>query len=252
MNVQYAVKEGSVYVIEVNPRASRTVPFVSKAIGRPLAKLAALVMVGKTLPELGFTEEVWPRHFSVKEAVFPFVKFPGADTLLGPEMKSTGEVMGIDSQFGRAYAKAQIEAGNSLPTRGTVLVSVKAEDRPGICGVVRDLVAFGFRVLATPGTADSLRELGLPAEEVPKVGEGKPDVVDRIEAGQVDLVINTVGSHPAAVRDSASIRRSALLRSVPYFTTLAGARAAAGAIRALQLESIGVRALQDVHAGQRS
>jgi len=251
MNVQYAVKDGGVYVIEVNPRASRTVPFVSKAIGVPLAKLAALVMTGKSLAELGFTQEIWPRHFSVKEAVFPFVKFPGADTLLGPEMKSTGEVMGIDSDFGRAYAKAQIEAGNSLPTGGTVLVSVKPEDRPGACAVVRELVAMGFRALATEGTATALRELAIPVEEVPKVGEGKPDVVDRIEAHDVALVINTVGSNPAAARDSASIRRSALLRQVPYFTTLAGARAAAGAIRALQLESIGVRALQDVHANLR-
>jgi carbamoyl-phosphate synthase large subunit len=247
MNVQYAVKAGAVYVIEVNPRASRTVPFVSKAIGRPLAKLAALVMVGKTLEELGFTSEIWPRHFSVKEAVFPFVKFPGADTLLGPEMKSTGEVMGIDSDFGRAYAKAQIEAGNSLPSAGTVLVSVKLEDRAGICDGVRELASHGFKVLATPGTAEALRELGVAAETVPKVGQGAPDVVQRIEAGDVDLVINTVGSEPAAVRDSASIRRAALLRSLPYFTTLAGARAAVGAIRALQLESIGVRALQDIH-----
>jgi carbamoyl-phosphate synthase large subunit len=251
MNVQYAVKGGTVYVIEVNPRASRTVPFVSKAIGRPLAKLAALVMVGKPLSELGFTQEIWPRHFSVKEAVFPFVKFPGADTLLGPEMKSTGEVMGIDSDFGRAYAKAQIEAGNSLPASGTVLVSVRLEDRAGICDGVRELASHGFRVLATPGTAEALRELGVAAETVAKVGqgEGAPDVVQRIEAGDVDLVINTVGPDPAAVRDSAAIRRAALLRSLPYFTTLAGARAAVGAIRALQLESIGVRALQEIHPG---
>jgi carbamoyl-phosphate synthase large subunit len=247
MNVQYAVKAGAVYVIEVNPRASRTVPFVSKAIGRPLAKLAALVMVGKTLAELGFTQEIWPRHFSVKEAVFPFVKFPGADTLLGPEMKSTGEVMGIDSDFGRAYAKAQIEAGNSLPAAGTVLVSVKLEDRAGICDGVRELASHGFKVLATPGTAEALRQLGVAVETVPKVGQGAPDVVQRIEAGDVDLVINTVGPEAVAVRDSASIRRAALLRSLPYFTTLAGARAAVGAIRALQLESIGVRALQDIH-----
>ncbi len=247
MNVQYAVKAGAVYVIEVNPRASRTVPFVSKAIGRPLAKLGALVMVGKTLAELGFTSEIWPRHFSVKEAVFPFVKFPGADTLLGPEMKSTGEVMGIDSDFGRAYAKAQIEAGNSLPSAGTVLVSVKLEDRAGICDGVRELASHGFKVLATPGTAEALRQLGVLVEAVPKVGQGTPDVVQRIEAGDVDLVINTVGSDAGAVRDSASIRRAALLRNLPYFTTLAGARAAVGAIRALQLESIGVRALQDIH-----
>ncbi len=249
MNVQYAVKGNAVYVIEVNPRASRTVPFVSKAIGRPLAKIAALVMVGKSLEELGFTDEIWPRHFSVKEAVFPFVKFPGADTLLGPEMKSTGEVMGIDSDFGRAYAKAQTEAGNTLPTSGTVLVSVRAEDRARVSEAVQDLVAEGFAVLATPGTAEALQGLGMDAVLVPKVGQGKPDVVDVIEAGEVDLVINTVGQDPVAVRDSASIRRKALLRGIPYFTTVAGTRAAVGAIRALRLESIGVRALQDIHGG---
>ena len=156
MNVQYAVKGGEVFVLEVNPRASRTVPFVSKAIGRPLAKLAALVMIGKTLDELGFTEQIWPKHFCVKESVFPFVKFPGVDVLLGPEMRSTGEVMGIDSDFGRAYAKAQIEAGNSLPTRGRVLVSVRGEDRPRIAEAVAELARIGFEVMATPGTAESL------------------------------------------------------------------------------------------------
>jgi carbamoyl-phosphate synthase large subunit len=252
MNVQYAVKNGRLFVIEVNPRASRTVPFVSKAIGRPLAKLGALVMAGQTLDELGFTEEIWPRHYSVKEAVFPFVKFPGADTLLGPEMKSTGEVMGIDSDFGRAYAKAQIQAGNSLPTGGTVLVSVRKEDRPRICEAVRDLSEYGFQVLATPGTAQALVAVtGIEVETVPKVGRGGPgeaDTVERIEAGGVDLVINTVDSDPTAVRDSASLRRTALLRGVPYFTTVAGVRAAVGGIRALQLESIGVRALQEIHA----
>jgi carbamoyl-phosphate synthase large subunit len=252
MNVQYAVKNGRLFVIEVNPRASRTVPFVSKAIGRPLAKLGALVMAGQTLDELGFTEEIWPRHYSVKEAVFPFVKFPGADTLLGPEMKSTGEVMGIDSDFGRAYAKAQIQAGNSLPTGGTVLVSVRKEDRPRICEAVRDLSEYGFQVLSTPGTAQALVAVtGIEVETVPKVGRGGPgeaDTVERIEAGGVDLVINTVDSDPTAVRDSASLRRTALLRGVPYFTTVAGVRAAVGGIRALQLESIGVRALQEIHA----
>jgi carbamoyl-phosphate synthase large subunit len=247
MNVQYAVKAGEVYVIEVNPRASRTIPFVSKAIGRPLAKLAALVMVGKTLEELGFTEEIWPTHVSVKEAVFPFVKFPGADTLLSPEMKSTGEVMGIDSDFGRAYAKAQIQAGNSLPKGGTVLVSVRAEDRIAVCEGVRELAENGFKVIATPGTFDTLRELNVLAEPVPKVGQGNPDVVERIEAGEVDLVINTVRNDPVAVRDSAAIRRSALLRQIPYFTTAAAALAAVGGIRGLQLESIGVRSLQEIH-----
>jgi carbamoyl-phosphate synthase large subunit len=247
MNVQYAVKNGELFVIEVNPRASRTIPFVSKAIGRPLAKLGALVMTGKSLEELGFTEEIWPQHCSVKEAVFPFVKFPGADTLLGPEMKSTGEVMGIDSDFGRAFAKSQIQAGNSLPTSGSVLVSVKDDDRPVIWQAVKELAENGFRVLATPGTAADFRAHGIEVLTVPKVGRGHPDTVERTEAGEVDLVINTVGSDPVSVRDSSSIRRSALLRSIPYFTTVAAARAGVGAIRALQLGSIGVRALQDVH-----
>jgi carbamoyl-phosphate synthase large subunit len=247
MNVQYAVKNDAVFVLEVNPRASRTVPFVSKAIGVPLAKLAALVMAGKSLAELGFTREVRPLHFSVKEAVFPFVKFPGVDTLLGPEMKSTGEVMGIDSDFGRAYAKAQIEAGNTLPTGGTVLVSVRLEDRSAIGQSVRELARSGFRVLATPGTAAQLQSLGVMVEVVPKVGRGSPDVVDYIEKGEVDLVINTVGNVPKAAQDSMSMRRAALMRGVPYFTTVAGVRAATGGIRAMQAESIGVRSLQEIH-----
>jgi carbamoyl-phosphate synthase large subunit len=249
MNVQFAVKGGEVFVLEVNPRASRTVPFVSKAIGRPLAKLAALVMVGRTLEELGFTEEVWPKHFSVKEAVFPFVKFPGVDVLLGPEMRSTGEVMGIDSDFGRAFAKSQIQAGNSLPTSGTVLVSVRAEEHERILEPVAELVRQGFRVLATEGTARSLREAGIEAERVNKVREGSPNMVDRIEAGDVALVINTVEPAPQSVRDSRAMRRAALQRGVPYFTTLAGARAAAGAIRALRQGTIGVRSLQEIHPG---
>ncbi len=247
MNVQYAVKDGVVYVIEVNPRASRTVPFVSKAIGRPLAKIAALVMAGRTLSDLGFTSEIWPPHYSVKEAVFPFVKFPGVDVLLGPEMRSTGEVMGIDSDFGRAYAKSQIEAGNPLPTRGTVLISVKEADRPRIADAVRELAAGGFSVLATAGTARELSAAGIAVEVVPKVGEGSPNVVERIERGDVELVMNTVSADPVSVRDSFSMRRGALQRGVPYFTTVAAIRAAVGAIRALRLESIGVRSLQEIH-----
>jgi carbamoyl-phosphate synthase large subunit len=250
MNVQYAVKGSDVYVLEVNPRASRTVPFVAKAIGRPLAKLAALVMAGKTLDQLGFTEEIWPRHYSVKEAVFPFVKFPGVDTVLGPEMKSTGEVMGIDSDFGRAYAKAQIEANNPIPTSGTLLVSVRRADRARVGECVQEFVDAGFSVLATEGTARVLEALGIAVEVVPKVGEGTPHVVERIERGDVHLVFNTVESEPSAVRDSFSIRRAALNRGVPYFTTLAGLRAAAGAIRALRKGTIGVRALQEVHAAR--
>ena len=247
MNVQYAVKASELYVIEVNPRASRTVPFVSKAIGRPLAKLAALVMVGKDLAELGFTESIHPRHFSVKEAVFPFLKFPGVDTLLGPEMKSTGEVMGIDSDFGRAYAKSQIQAGNSLPAGGRVLVSVRREDQERVGDAVRTLVQEGFKVLATEGTARALAERGIEATVVRKVEEGSPHVLDQIQSGEVDLVINTVGADSRAVADSAAIRRAALVRGIPYFTTAAAARAAAGAIRALRLESIGVRSLQEIH-----
>ncbi len=249
MNVQYAVKGSDVYVLEVNPRASRTVPFVSKAIGRPLAKIAALVMAGRTLEELDFTEEIWPKHFSVKEAVFPFVKFPGVDTILGPEMKSTGEVMGIDSDFGRAYAKAQIQAGNPIPEKGTALISVRESDRSKIGQAIQDLAAAGFDLIATKGSARVIESLGIPVEVVAKVAEGSPHVVDRIEAGEVDVVFNTVESDPKAVRDSYSIRRAALQQGIPYFTTVAALRAAAGAALAIQAGSIGVKPLQEVHAG---
>ncbi|MAG32089.1 MAG: carbamoyl phosphate synthase large subunit [Deltaproteobacteria bacterium] len=247
MNVQYAVKDGQVYVIEVNPRASRTVPFVSKAIGHPLAKLAALVMSGQSLTSLGFTEEVVPRHYSVKEAVFPFVKFAGVDVLLGPEMKSTGEVMGIDSAFGRAFAKAQIQAGNSLPTSGTVLVSVRAEEHERIQAPIKTLVDLGFEVLATAGTAKKLAAVGIEAQVINKVHEGSPHTADRIEEGAVALVINTVGPDPQAVEDSKSLRRAALREGVPYCTTEAAARASADAIAALRAENIGVRSLQQIH-----
>jgi carbamoyl-phosphate synthase large subunit len=247
MNVQYAVKGKDVYVLEVNPRASRTVPFVAKAIGRPLAKLAALVMSGKTLEELSFTREIWPRHFSVKEAVFPFLKFPGVDTVLGPEMKSTGEVMGIDSDFGRAYAKAQIEAGNPIPATGSLFVSVRDEDQGRIAAPLREFAEAGFRILATTGTAKALEAAGIAVETVAKVGEGSRDIVARIEAGEVDLVMNTVEADPRAVKDSFAIRRAALQRGLPYFTTFAAVRAAAGAVKALRQGTIGVRALQEVH-----
>ncbi len=247
MNVQYAVKDDKVFVLEVNPRASRTVPFVSKAIGRPLAKIAALVMSGKSLETLGFTEEIWPRHYSVKEAVFPFVKFPGVDTVLGPEMKSTGEVMGIDSKFGRAYAKAQIEAGNPIPARGRALVSVRSSDRAGIGEAMRELAGSGFELFATKGTAGLVQSLGIPVTVVHKVGEGEPNMVQRIEAGELDVVFNTVEPEPRAVRDSFAIRRAALQRGVPYFTTLAALRAVVAAVRAMQGDEIGVRPLQEIH-----
>ena len=247
MNVQYAVKDDRIFVIEVNPRASRTVPFVSKAIGVPLAKLAALVMAGQSLESLGLTGEIVPTHFSVKEAVFPFVKFSGVDVLLGPEMRSTGEVMGIDSDFGRAFAKAQIQAGNSLPVEGTVLVSVRAEEHERVLGPIKTLVDQGFEVIATSGTAKMLASMGIEAEVVNKVHEGSPHTADRIGAGDVALVINTVGPDPQAVEDSRSLRRAALIQGVPYCTTLSAARASADAIVALRTTRIGVRSLQEIH-----
>ena len=251
MNVQFAVQRGTVYVLEVNPRASRTVPYVAKAVGVQLAKIGALVMAGKSLEELGFTETPTPHRVAVKQPVFPFLKFPGVDVLLGPEMKSTGEVMGIDSDFGRAYAKAQIQAGFALPLAGAVLVTVKPTDRPRLGDAIRELADNGFEVYATEGTAADLRAFGVEARVVPKPGEGFPNTVDIIERGDVNLVINTVEEDPRIVRDSVVIRRAALLRGMPYFTTAAGARAGVGAIRALQLESIGVRSLQEIHAAAK-
>ncbi|MEK7842263.1 MAG: ATP-grasp domain-containing protein, partial [Deltaproteobacteria bacterium] len=192
MNIQFAVKDNAVYILEVNPRASRTVPFVSKAIGRPLAKIAAKVMLGKTLKELGLTEEAAPKHISVKESVFPFIKFPGVDTILGPEMKSTGEVMGIDRDFGRAFAKAQIAAGAKLPLKGTVFISVKDDDKDEIIPAARKLESMGFKIIATSGTAQHLKSKGVNAEFVYKVVEGRPHIVDKIKSGEIAMVINTV------------------------------------------------------------
>ncbi len=250
MNVQYAVVGDQVYVLEVNPRASRTVPFVSKAIGLPLAQLAARVMAGKTLAEVGFSAEVEPAHVSVKEAVFPFVKFPGVDTLLGPEMKSTGEVMGIDREFGRAYAKAQRAAGMDLPTSGTVLVSLRDEDKEPALEALRAIDAEGFRLIATAGTATFLKNHGFTVEPVRRAAEGPPSTVDLLRKGAVHLVIVTTQIGDAkAVRDSAEMRRTALENGVPYFTTVAGARAVSAAIRALRAGEIEPLALQDIHKG---
>ncbi|MCX8072960.1 MAG: carbamoyl-phosphate synthase large subunit [Candidatus Binatia bacterium] len=244
MNVQYAVKGDEVYVLEVNPRASRTVPFVSKAIGLPLAKVAARVMVGKTLDELGISHEIVPPHVSVKESVFPFSKFPGVDTLLGPEMKSTGEVMGIDMTFGAAFAKAQMAAGNPLPMEGTVFISVRDEDKLATLGIARRLQRLGFRLLATRGTAAFLRAQGIAAELVNKVPEGHPHCVDAIRAGQVQMVINTPQGYGPQL-DSFSIRRSALECRVAYFTTIAGAEAAVEAVEILRRQTLTVKPLQD-------
>ena len=249
MNVQFAVAADQVYVLEVNPRGSRTVPFVSKAIGAPLAQIAARVMAGKTLEELGFTAEIEPAHISVKEAVFPFVKFPGVDTLLGPEMKSTGEVMGIDREFGRAYAKAQRAAGMDLPLSGTVLVTVREEDKLRVLEAVRGLSEAGFQIAATEGTAQFLKDRGVAAVRVNKVNEGQPHTEGLVRSGGAQLVIVTTrAGDAAAVRDSASMRRAALELGVPYFTTVAGARAAADAIRALRAGEVWPIALQDLHS----
>jgi len=249
MNVQFAIQAGQVFILEVNPRASRTIPFVSKAIGVPLAKLAAKVMVGRKLADLGYTEDIVPSHVSVKEAVFPFIKFPDVDTLLGPEMKSTGEVMGIDRKFGRAFAKAQIGAGTMLPKEGSVFVSVRDEDKEGILGAVRILHECGLRIVATSGTANFLNGHGIPAERVQKITEGRPNIADLMKNGEIAAVINTpIGAQSKA--DSYYIRRTALIYNIPYFTTLAAAKAAAHAISHLISEELSVRSLQEYHGSK--
>ncbi|HEY7954131.1 MAG TPA: carbamoyl-phosphate synthase large subunit, partial [Polyangia bacterium] len=249
MNAQFAVtRAGEVYLLEVNPRASRTVPFVSKVTGQPLAKIAARVMAGRTLAELGardFTTET-AGHVAVKEAVFPFAKFPGTDTLLGPEMRSTGEVMGIDRDFPIAFAKAQLGAGTRLPDKGTVFISVRDEDKPAALEVAEKLVALGFGLVATHGTARYFGDHGVAAVGINKVLEGHPHCVDAILNGEIAMVINTTAL-AQAIRDSFSLRRSALTKDVPYFTTLAAARAAALGIAALRRGALDVRALQEYH-----
>jgi carbamoyl-phosphate synthase large subunit len=246
MNIQFAVKEGRLYVLEVNPRASRTVPFVSKAIGVPLAKLAARVMAGKTLPELGFTKAVSVKHISVKEAVFPFAKFPGVDTLLGPEMKSTGEVMGIDMDFGMSFAKSQMAAGNPMPVSGRVFLSVKDKDKAGLLEVAQGLEKAGFSIVATRGTADYLRNRGITVDTVNKVTEGRPHIVDQITDMQIDLVINTVYGAQSQ-KDSYSIRRTTLMKGIPYFTTISAAKAAVKGIAAIKKNHLQVKSIQEYH-----
>ncbi len=246
MNIQFAVQEDTVFLIEVNPRASRTVPFVSKATGIPLAKMAARVMAGKTLQELGFTQEVIPKHVSVKEAVFPFIKFPGVDTVLGPEMKSTGEVMGMDYSFAMAFAKAQIAAGTLLPETGQAFLSVRGRDKPVTLAIAKQLAASGFSLIATRGTAAYLQNAGLTVEVVNKVLEGSPHIVDALQAGSIALVINTTEG-AQSLKDSFSIRRNALEYQVPYFTTIAGAEAAVEGIVRLKQGLLGVCPLQDYH-----
>ena len=244
MNVQFAIQGKTIYVLEVNPRASRTVPFISKATGVALAKIAALCMVGKTLRELDAPREIEMKHVAVKESVFPFARFPGVDVILGPEMKSTGEVMGIADDYYSAFAKGELAAGSALPSSGTVFISVKDEDKPAMVDLAKRLRALGFRVVATGGTHRYLANKGIETEHVLKVTEGRPHVVDKIVDGKVDLVINTTFGKKE-IADSFSIRRESLMHSVPYYTTVQAARMAVGAIEALARGKIPVMALQD-------
>jgi carbamoyl-phosphate synthase large subunit len=246
MNIQYAIKNGTLYVLEVNPRASRTVPFVSKAIGVPLAKLATKVMLGKSLEELGFTKTIKPNHVSVKEAVFPFNRFPDVDILLGPEMKSTGEVMGIDHSFGLAFAKSQMAAGFKMPVKGTVFISVHDYHKDQIVSVARTFRNMGFKILATCGTARHLKQHDIEADTVLKVSEGRPNIVDYIKNGDIQMVINTsVGRK--STRDAYHIRRGALTYNILYTTTIAGARALCEAVAAIIAEDWQVCPLQEYY-----
>ena len=248
INIQFAIKDKVVYVLEVNPRASRTVPFVSKAIGVPLAKLAAKVMLGATLPELGFIEERRLSHVAVKEAVLPFAKFPNVDAVLGPEMKSTGEVMGIDADFGRAFAKSQIAASGRLPLSGTIFLSVRNKDKPSVASLAARLVELGFRLIATEGTTEVIQRAGVPVERVYKVTDQlRPHIVDKMKNGEVALVINTPEGRSARM-DSYSIRRAAVTMGIPYFTTMAAASAVAEAIRSLRQREMAIHPLQEYHA----
>ena len=246
MNVQYAVKGDTVYVLEVNPRASRTVPFVSKAIGIPLAKLAARVMAGRTLKELGFTEEIWPKYWAVKESVFPFNRFHGQDILLSPEMRSTGEVMGLDADLGIAYAKSQMAANSPLPLSGKIFISVSDAHKNQVAEVGRQFAELGFQLVATNGTASVLEKAGLKVQRIYKLTEGRPNAVDLLKNGDIQLVVNTpAGQSPRA--DEVKIRTTAVYTNTPIMTTLSGARAAALGIAALKKSGYTTRTIQEYH-----
>jgi carbamoyl-phosphate synthase large subunit len=250
MNVQFAIQgqgeNAVVYVLEVNPRASRTVPFVSKACGLPLAKIAARCMAGRSLADQGVTREIVPPYYSVKEAVFPFVKFPGVDTILGPEMKSTGEVMGVGKTFAEAFVKSQIAAGTKLPKGGKAFISVKQADKLKAVQAARELVELGFTLVATRGTAHSIAEAGLPVTPVNKVTEGRPHIVDMIKNNEISFIVNTVDERRTAIADSRSIRTSALAARVTLYTTVEGALAACAGMR--HIEVLETYALQTLHA----
>jgi carbamoyl-phosphate synthase large subunit len=250
MNVQYAIRDNEIYVIEVNPRASRTVPFVSKATGVSWAKIAAKVMAGKTLAELGVKELPDPKHTSVKEVVFPFSKFPGVDVILGPEMRSTGEVMGIDDDFPTAFAKAQIAAGTVLPTKGSVFISVRNADKQAIVPIAKSFVACGFDILTTGGTFAALRREGIAAKRVAKLAEDRPNIADFIKNGQVQLIINTP-TRKGPTTDEGQIRALSVIHRVPIVTTITGAHAVWRAIESLQKQGWGVRPLQDFASSSR-
>jgi carbamoyl-phosphate synthase large subunit len=246
MNVQYAVKGEKVYVLEVNPRASRTVPFVSKAIGVPLAKLAAKVMAGKTLKELGFTKEIWPKYWAVKESVFPFNRFHGQDILLSPEMRSTGEVMGLDADHGIAYAKSQMAAGSPLPLGGKVFISVSDAHKKEVAAVAKQFADLGFELVSTGGTAAVLEKAGLKVQHIFKLAEGRPNAIDLLKNKEIHLVINTpAGESPRA--DEVKIRTTAVYTGTPIMTTLSGAKAAARGIAAIKKSGYGVQTLQEYH-----
>lgn len=249
MNIQFAIKDDAVFILEVNPRASRTVPFVSKAVARPLAKIAARCMTGKSLCDQGIIGEVVPAFYSVKEAVFPFIKFPGVDTVLGPEMKSTGEVMGIGNGFGEAYGKAQDAALWPVPDDGRVLFSLRREDQQQAVEVARYFFEAGFEILATEGTARVLKQAGIDLSRVNKMVEGRPHVVDMIKNNVFSIIINTISGRKS-LEDSYTIRREALQHKIAYYTTLAAAKAAVEAHR--QRDSVGVNKLQDLHEALRS
>ena len=242
MNVQFAIKDGDIYVLEVNPRASRTVPFVAKTVGIPIAGIASQIMAGTKLASFGLKERVF-NHIAVKEAVFPFARFPEVDPILGPEMRSTGEVMGIDTDYAVAFAKSQIASGSKVPTSGTVFVSVKDADKERILVPVRELVAMGFKVLATRGTKRHLEAEGIPCERINKVLEGRPNIVDAMKNGEVALVFNTTEG-AKALADSSEIRRTALLYHIPYYTTVSGALAVTKAIAAMRAGILEVAPLQ--------
>jgi carbamoyl-phosphate synthase large subunit len=249
MNTQFAVKDDVVYVLEVNPRASRTIPYLSKATGTPLAKVAARLMIGQTLDQLGLTEDLQVSGFFVKTPVFPFVRFPGVDTLLGPEMKSTGEVMGGAESFGTAFAKAQMGAGQRLPQSGTAFISVNNLDKASVVPVARELSNLGFQLVATRGTAAYLRAHGLSAEIIFKVNEGRPHVGDELLNGRISLVINTPLGRESFFDDRA-VRSAAMMQGVPAITTLTGAAAAVSAIAALRHEGLTVKSLQEYYEGK--